>query len=102
MGSPLGPILANIFVGYNENKLFAFSVKPQLCKRYMDDAFAIFKNEAECNKFFNILNSLNPALKFTCEKEESESLVFLDQRWKSGRVFRVGFGSGRVRAGFRA
>ena len=78
MGSPLGPVLANIFVGYNENKLFDFSVKPQFYKRYVDDTFAIFENEAEWDKFFNILNSLNPALKFTSEKEESESLAFLD------------------------
>ena len=78
MGSLLGPGLANIFVGYNENKLFDFSVKLQFYKRYVDDSFAIFKNEAECDKFFNILNSLNPALKFTSEKEESKSLAFLD------------------------
>ena len=78
MDSPLNPVLANIFVGYNENKLFDFSVKPQFYKRYVDDTFAIFENEAECNEFFNILNSLNPALKFTSEKKESESLAFLD------------------------
>ena len=77
MSSPLGPVSANIFVGYNENKLFDFSVKPQLYKRYVDNTFAIFENEAECSEFFNILNSLNAALKFTCEKE-SESLTFLD------------------------
>ena len=64
MRSPPGPVLANIFVGYNEIKFFDFSVKPQFYKRYVDDTFAIFKNEAECNEFFNILNSLNPALKF--------------------------------------
>ena len=77
MGRLLGPVLANIFVCYNENELFDFSVKPQFYKRYVDDTFAIFKNEAECDEFFNILNSLNPALKFTSEKEESESLAFL-------------------------
>ena len=54
MGSPLGPVLANIFVGYDENKLFDFSVKPQYYKRYVDDTFAIFENETECNEFFNI------------------------------------------------
>ena len=78
MGIPLGPVLAYIFVGYNENKLFDFSVKPHLYKRYVDDTFAIFENEAECNEFFDILNSLNPKLKFTCEKEKSELLAFLD------------------------
>ena len=77
-GSSLGPVLADIFVGYNENKLFDFSVKPQFYKRYVDDTFAIFENEAESNEFFNILNFLTPALKFTSEKEEFESLAFLD------------------------
>ena len=78
MSRPLGPVLANIFVGYNENKLFDFSVKPQFCKRYVDDTFAIFENETKCDEFFNILNFLNSSLKFTSEKEESESLAFLD------------------------
>ena len=65
MGSQLGPVLANIFVGYNENKLFDFSVKPQFYKRYV-----------------------NPALKFTSEKEESESLAFLDVKIeKSDNIF---------------
>ena len=79
MGSPQGPVLANIFVGYNENKLFNFAVKPQFYKRYVDDTFfAIFENEVKCDECFNYLNSLNPALKFTSEKEESELLAFLD------------------------
>ena len=78
VGSPLGPVLADIFVGYEENKLFNFSVKPLFYKRYVDDTFAIFENEVECDEFFNILNSLHPALKFTSEKEESESLTLLD------------------------
>ena len=67
-----------LFFGYNENKLFDFSVKPQFYKQYVVDTFAIFENEAECNDFFDILNSLNPALKFTGIKQESESLAFLD------------------------
>ena len=58
MGSPLGPVLANIFVGYTENKLFDFLVRTQFYQQYVDDTFAIFENEAECNEFFNILNSL--------------------------------------------
>ena len=88
MDSQLGPIFANIFVGCNEIKLFHFSVKSQFYKRYMDDTFAIFENEALCNEFFNMLNYLNPALKFTSKKEESKSLAFLDVKiQKSGNKF---------------
>ena len=57
---------------------FDFAAKPQFCKRYVDNTFAISENKADCIEFFNISNSLNPALKFTSEKEESESLAFLD------------------------
>ena len=51
MGSLLGPVLANIFVGYNENKLFDFSVKPQLYKRYVDETFAILKMKLSAMNF---------------------------------------------------
>ena len=44
----------------------------------MDDAFTIFESKAECDEFFNIINSPNTALKFISEKGGSESLAFLD------------------------
>ena len=47
MGSPLRPALANIFVGYNESKLFQTTLKPEMCYRYMDDTFVVFSNEDE-------------------------------------------------------
>ena len=78
MGSPLGPALANIFVGYNENKLFTSMEKPFLYTRYVDDTFAIFRSEAEADKFFTALNSLDSALKFTMKKEGNQTLPFLN------------------------
>ena len=45
MGSPLGPILANIFVGFNEMKLFNKVNRPLMYYRYVDDTFAVFKDE---------------------------------------------------------
>ena len=45
MGSPLGPALANIFVGYYESKHFQTTSKPKLYYRYMDDTFVVFSNE---------------------------------------------------------
>ena len=44
MGSPLGPILANIFVGYYENNLLSLdNSKPLTYYRYFDDVFVILK-----------------------------------------------------------
>ena len=42
MASPLGPILANIFVGYYENSLLLDNSKLLAYNRYVDDDFAIF------------------------------------------------------------
>ena len=78
MGSPLGPALANIFVGYYEKKLFSQTQKPSTYFRYVDDTFAIFNYEAEADEFLTKLNCLHPPLKFTFEKEEGKCLRFLD------------------------
>ena len=78
MGSPLGPALANIFVGFYEEKLFSQKSKPSTYFRYVDDTFAMFRNEEESDKFFKQLNCLHPSLKFTFEKEKNNCLPFLD------------------------
>ena len=78
MGSPLGPVLANIFVGYYESKLFNKILKPTVYCRYVDDTFSFFHKETEFQKFLNCLNSLHPSLKFTNEIETNNSLPFLD------------------------
>ena len=78
MGSRLGPALANIFVGYQEAKLFNIAKRPLLYSRYVDDTFAVFNNEKDCSTFFIHLNSLHPSLHFTYEKESNHSLPFLD------------------------
>ena len=78
MGSPLGPALANIFVGFHESRLFNNTVKPGVYFRYVDDTFVIFGSELECDRFHVNLSQLHPALKFTVEKEQTNSLNFLD------------------------
>ena len=40
--------------------------------------YTIFKYEAGCDTFLKRLNGLHPALQFTFEKEENNSLPFLD------------------------
>ena len=77
MGSPLGPILANIFVGYHERRIQPHQW-PQVYDRYVDDIFSHFLSKEACNEFFVTLNNLHPALKFTREDEQDDSLPFLD------------------------
>ena len=78
MGSPLGRALANIVVGYYEEKLFSQTQKPPTCFRYVDDTFAIFDHKAEGDEFLTKLNCLHPSLKFTFEKEKGKCLLFPD------------------------
>jgi len=77
MGSPLGPMLANIFVGYHKPLLFDSTTKPCMYQRYVDDTFAIFKTENEGEIFYNKLDLLHPSLKFNMEKERNCTLPFL-------------------------
>ena len=78
MGSPLGPALANIFVGFYESKLFEKISRPLYYCRYVDGTLAIFENASECSLFLTELNSLHPSLSFTCEREHDNQLSFLD------------------------
>ena len=57
MGSPLGPILANIFLSHHEenwlNKFF-IEVKPNFYRRYVDDIFALLNQLNLPTRFPNI------------------------------------------------
>ena len=77
MGSPLGPILANIFVGFHERRLFDRFPKPFTYLRYVDDTFVSFKSCCDALKFFDILNRLHSSLSFTMEEESNGQLPFL-------------------------
>ena len=78
MGSPLGPILANIFVGAMERRLFQATKRPAIYVRYMDDIFALFDSVDDQNQFLGMLNDLHPSLQFTTEPESENRLPFLD------------------------
>ena len=59
MGSPLGPALANFFVGFYESELFDKISKPQIYYCYVDDTFALFQDEVDSETFLTNLNSLH-------------------------------------------
>jgi len=78
MGSPLGPVLANLFMGYHESKWLSDYKTSEIVmyKRYVDDIFCIFNNENDAKNFFEYLNEQHINIKFTMEKEENSSLAF--------------------------
>ena len=79
MGSPLSPVLANLFMELLETELLSsVSGKPILWLRYVDDIFALYPNNLEPNSFLTELNGLVDSIKFTVEWEQNGSLPFLD------------------------
>ena len=77
MGSPLAPVLANLFMGVHETKWLSEyeGEAPTFYRRYVDDIFAVFENEKQASSFFDYLNSRHPNIKFT---NENGILHFLD------------------------
>ena len=83
MGSPLGPVLANIFMCDFEQKwLTNVDSRPSIWFRYVDDTFSLFDSEATAASFLHFLNTRHPNIKFTMELEENQEIPFLDVRIK--------------------
>ena len=79
MGSPVSPIVANLYMEYLEqNALSTAPNPPSFWHRYVDDTIVIQK---EVNKkgFLQHINSVDPAIRFTMEdNKEDGSIPFLD------------------------
>ena len=80
MGSPLSPVIANIFMESFENDaLSSFRSQPKLWIRYVDDTFVLWPHgDTELNSFHDHLNSQHPSIQFTKEEEIDEKIPFLD------------------------
>ena len=76
--SPLGPVLANIYVDYYKFLLFRRVKKLPMYYRCLDNTFAVFDSEHDCDEFLHQLNSLHPSWRFTFKTEDNQSLPFLD------------------------
>ena len=79
MGSALGPLFANIFMGHVE-RLLSHDIDSSclLYVRYVDDTYALVRDRTAAHKLFRLFNSAHVNLNFTFELERNDCLSFLD------------------------
>ena len=84
MGSPLGPLFADVYVSYLESRYMKRIRENgvQHYKRFVDDTFTLVHKNTEKDKIVDILNSYDNQIQFTCEEEKDEMISFLDVRIK--------------------
>ena len=79
MGSPLSPIVANIYMEHFETKTLETAPHPpSLWKRFVDDTFVILETTHK-EEFFQHINGIEEKIQFTAENTRADgSLPFLD------------------------
>ena len=78
IGSPLSPVVANLFMESLETKAIQSARHPpKFYKRYVDDSNMINIKERFADGFINHLNEQDENIKFTIEKEENRELALL-------------------------
>ena len=78
MGSPLGPVLADIFMAFLEMQAKTVIGEATLYKRYVDDIFVMCATPGLTISILDHLNTLHRNIKFTIEHEKDDQLPFLD------------------------
>ena len=78
MGSPLGPLLTNIFMTSLKENVIP-SLSSSLCnwKIYAGDTHA-YVDHAKVDMILYTLNNFHPNIKFTFELEQNNTINFLD------------------------
>ncbi|VDL89487.1 unnamed protein product [Schistocephalus solidus] len=96
MGSPLGPFIANVFMGKIEKTSFKDTIAElDFYGRYVDDIFCLTDQNTDTDALVQNVNSVHPSLKFSVQSEVGNEITYLDvllQRQEDGsikrRVFR--------------
>ena len=80
MGSPVSPIVANLFMEDFEQRALNSSPHPvKIWYRYVDDTICIMDKD-HVDDFTHHINSINDAIKFTTEPEVNNSIAMLDTK----------------------
>jgi len=102
MGSPLSPILADLFMEKIEDEIRKDGQNHiKAWKRYVDDIFAVVGKDGDLETILKKINTISDNIKFTFEKEKDGKLPFLDVEVKrvenklTTAVYRKATDSGR-------
>ena len=80
MGSPLSPIVVNLYMEtFEKIALTTALAAPRLWARYTDDMFVIWPHgQDKLEAFHQHLNTQHPQIEVTMEREEDNKIRFLD------------------------
>ena len=79
MGSPLGPILADIFMSMLETQqLHETIASMEFYSRYVDDIFCVVRDDTDIDTLLNEFNNAHSMIGFTMECERENHFSFLD------------------------
>ena len=77
--SPLGLVLANIFMCHFEEKWVRNNnARPSIWFRYVGDTFTLFDSKNTATQFLHYLNNWHASIKFTVKFEDNSTIPFLD------------------------
>ena len=75
MGSPLSPIIANLYMETFEKKAISTSLNPpSLWRRFVDDTFVIIK-KTQKDSFISHINSIDEKIQFTMEDSRNDGAM---------------------------
>ena len=77
MGSPLGVLFANAYMGFVEQMVFDRIPQPSTYLRYIDNTFVVTATREELDVLRRTFEECS-VLRFTCEHPEESTLPFLD------------------------
>ena len=79
MGSPISPIVANIFMEAFENRANTTALYPHsIWKRYVDDTF-VLQHQSHKEEFLQHINTVDASIQFTVDEAKKDgSIPFLD------------------------
>jgi len=78
MGSPIAPLMADVFMNWLIDNVNKIGGSPQTMCRYADEIFCTFDSKEKMDQFFYNLNKVHSNVSFSKEVEADGQLAYVD------------------------